>query len=66
VEKFTFEGTLVRYEVKLENEDVVTVLKPSLTEKWIDVGEKVTLSFDPEKAFVFAYPEAGLAEETAV
>jgi ABC-type Fe3+/spermidine/putrescine transport system ATPase subunit len=66
VEKITFEGTVVRYEVRLENQDSVVLIKPSLTEAWIDVGEAVTLSFAPEKAHVFAYPEAGLTEEISV
>ena len=66
IEKITFEGTSIRYEVRLENQDFVVVVKPSLTEKWFEIGEKVTLSFPSEKALVFAYPEAGLKEEIAV
>jgi hypothetical protein len=42
------------------------VIKPSLAEEWLDVGASITLSFAPEKAHVFAYPEAGLMEEIAV
>jgi ABC-type Fe3+/spermidine/putrescine transport system ATPase subunit len=66
IEKITFEGTVIRYVIRLESEDVVVVIKPSLTEKWFDVGSKLTLSFDPEKAHVFRYPEQGLAEEISV
>jgi ABC-type Fe3+/spermidine/putrescine transport system ATPase subunit len=66
VEKVTFEGTLVRYVVKLESQDSVVVVKPSLAEAWVDVGTTVTLSFESEKAHVFAYPEAGLMEEISV
>ena len=66
VEKITFEGTFVRYVIRLESQDPVVVVKPSLTEEWLDVGANVTLSFAPEKAHVFAYPEAGLMEEIAV
>jgi ABC-type Fe3+/spermidine/putrescine transport system ATPase subunit len=66
VEKITFEGTFIRYVCRLESEDVVVVIKPSLTEKWFDVGESITLSFQPEKAHVFSYPEAGLMEEIAI
>jgi ABC-type Fe3+/spermidine/putrescine transport system ATPase subunit len=65
VEKVTFEGTVMRYVIRL-NQDSFVVIRPSLTEKWIDVGENVTLSFPPEKTHVFAYPEAGLSEEIAV
>ena len=66
VEKVTFEGTLVRYVVKLESQDSVVVVKPSLAEAWVDVGTTVTLSFESEKAHVFAYPEVGLMEEISV
>jgi ABC-type Fe3+/spermidine/putrescine transport system ATPase subunit len=66
VEKVTFEGTLVRYVVRLENQDSVVVIRPSLAEEWIGVGEAVTLNFTPEKTHVFAYPEAGLTEEISV
>ena len=66
VEKVSFEGTLVRYVVKLESQDSVVVVKPSLAEAWIDVGATVTLSFSSEKTHVFTYPEAGLTEEISV
>jgi len=66
VERVTFEGTNIRYEVRLENQDLAVVVKPSLVGEWFNTGEKVTLSFPPEKAHVFAYPEAGLREEMAV
>jgi ABC-type Fe3+/spermidine/putrescine transport system ATPase subunit len=66
VKKITFEGTFVRYVIQLESRDSVVVIKPSLTEKWFDVGATVTLSFAPEKALVFSYPEAGLMEEISV
>ena len=66
IERITFEGTNMRYEVRLENEDLVVAVKPSLAGEWLDMGEKVTLSFSPTKAHVFSYPEAGLREELAV
>ena len=66
VEKITFEGTFVRYVVKLKSQDSVVVVKPSLAEAWYDVGTKVTLSFEAEKTHVFPYPEAGLMEEISV
>jgi ABC-type Fe3+/spermidine/putrescine transport system ATPase subunit len=66
VEKVTFEGTSMRYEIRLSSQDSVVVNRPSLTEEWIDVGKAVTLSFPPEKTHVFAYPAAGLMEEIAV
>jgi len=66
IEKITFEGTFVRYVVRLESQDSVVVIKPSLTEKWCDVGANVTMSFAPEKVHVFQYPETGLMEEISV
>ena len=66
VERTTFEGTNMRYEVRLKNQDLVVVVKPSLVEEWLSVGENVTVSFSPRKTHVFAYPEAGLREEVAV
>lgn len=66
VERVTFEGTNIRYEVRLENQDLVVIVKPSLIGEWFNTGEKVTVSFPPEKAHVFAYPEAGLKEEISV
>jgi ABC-type Fe3+/spermidine/putrescine transport system ATPase subunit len=66
VERLTFEGTNIRYEIRLENQDLIVVVKPSLIEEWFSTGEKVTVSFPPDKAHVFAYPEVGLREETAV
>jgi ABC-type Fe3+/spermidine/putrescine transport system ATPase subunit len=66
VSKITFEGTFMRYVIRLESEDSVIVTRPSLTEKWFEVGESITLSFEPEMAHVFPYPPSGLAEEISV
>lgn len=66
IEKVTFEGTNIRYEIRLENQDLVVIVKPSMIGEWLDIGEKVTLRFPLEKAHVFAYPEVGLREEIVV
>lgn len=66
VERVRYEGTNVRYEVRLENEDMIVVVRPSLTEEWFNSGDKVTVSFPSEKSYVFAYPSKGLREELAV
>lgn len=63
VEKITFEGTFVRYVIRLESQDAVVVIKPSMAEAWFGAATKVTLSFQTEKTHVFRYPEAGLTEE---
>jgi ABC-type Fe3+/spermidine/putrescine transport system ATPase subunit len=66
IEKITFEGTIVRYEIRLENGDRLVINRPSLTEDWVDVGEEVTVTYPIEKAHIFTYPEAGLTEEISV
>ncbi len=66
VEKTTFEGTIIRYEIRLDNGDRFVINRPSLTEDWFDVGEGVTITYPLEKAHLFPYPEIGLAEEISV
>ena len=66
IEKITFEGTIVRYEIRLENGDRLVINRPSLTEEWVDIGEEVTITYPLETAHLFAYPEAGLTEEISV
>ncbi len=66
IDKITFEGTIIRYEVRLDNGDRFVINRPSLTEAWIKTGEPVTITFPVEKAHLYPYPEAGLAEETRV
>jgi len=66
IDKVTFEGTFVRYVIKLESQDTVVVIKPSLAESWLEIGKKVRLSYSPEKTHVFAYPKAGLMDEITV
>jgi len=65
VERLRYEGTNMRYEVRLENEDVVVVVRPSLMEEWFNAGDQVTVSFPAAKSYVFAYPSHGLREELA-
>ncbi len=66
IEKTTFEGTIVRYEIRLENGDRFIINRPSLTEEWFKVGDNVTITYPLEKAHLFAYPEIGLSEEIKV
>ena len=66
IDRVTFEGTNIRYEIVLENEDKIVTVKPSMAEEWFKVGDKVIVSFPPEKTHVFLHPEAGLKEELAV
>jgi len=66
VERVTFEGTNIRYEIVMENEDRIVIVKPSMTEEWSKLNEKVSVSFLSEKTHVFQYPDTGLKEELAV
>ena len=66
IEKITFEGTFVRYVVKLLSHDTVVAIRPSLAEKWYEVGARVTLGFAAEKTHVFQRPDSGLMDEIAV
>jgi ABC-type Fe3+/spermidine/putrescine transport system ATPase subunit len=66
IERVTFEGTNIRYEIILENEDKIVIVKPSMSEEWFKLNEKVTVSFPSDKTHVFPYPEGGLREELAV
>jgi hypothetical protein len=66
VERVTFEGTNIRYEIVLENQDRIVIVKPSMAGKWVRTGERVSVRFSVENAHVFSYPETGLKEELAV
>ena len=66
IDKLTFEGTFVRYEIRLDNGDRLIINRPSLTENWERLGDEVTITYPIEKTHVFRYPEAGLSEEIAV
>ena len=66
VERVTFEGTNIRYEIRLKNQDMIVIVRPSMTGEWLHVEDEVTVSFPPEKAHVFEYPAQGLREEIAV
>jgi len=63
IEKVTFEGTMVRYEIRLENGDRLVTNKSSLSEKWVEIGDEVTITYPLDKARLFPYPEVGLSEE---
>lgn len=66
IERFRFEGTDVRYEVRLKNEDVVVIVRPALMGEWFNEGEKVTACFPTDKSYLFTYPSLGLRSELAL
>ena len=66
IDKTTFEGTIIRYEIRLENGDRFVINRPSLTEDWVQIGEEVTITYPIGKAHLFPYPENGLSDEISV
>ena len=66
IDKTTFEGTIVRYEIRLENGDRFVINRPSITEEWAQIGEEVTIAYPLEKVHLFPYPENGLSDEISV
>jgi ABC-type Fe3+/spermidine/putrescine transport system ATPase subunit len=66
VERITFEGSSIRYEIRLSNEEQVVVVKPTLSGDWLDPGEIVKVFLPVEYTHVFPYPDAGLKEELSV
>ncbi|UCB59944.1 MAG: ABC transporter ATP-binding protein [Candidatus Bathyarchaeota archaeon] len=63
VEKVRFEGTDIRYELRLANDDSVIVVRPSLGGEWFKHNDKITISFSPDKTHTFLYPPQGLLTE---
>ncbi|MFQ6068718.1 MAG: ABC transporter ATP-binding protein [Candidatus Bathyarchaeia archaeon] len=63
IEKVRFEGTNIRYEIRLVNDDSVIVVRPSLGAEWLKEADKVTVGFSPEKSHMFLYPPKGLRTE---
>lgn len=66
IENAIFEGTIVRYEIRLVNGDRFVINRPSLTEEWFKVGQEVTITYLKEKAHLFPYPPNGLSDEISV
>ncbi len=66
VERITFEGSSVRYEIRLSNDEIVVAVKPTLSGELLTSGEKVKVFLPVEYTHVFPYPESGLKEELSV
>lgn len=63
IEKVRFEGTDIRYEIRLTNDDSIIVVRPSLGGEWLRENDEITVSFSPEKSHMFLYPLKGLMTE---
>jgi ABC-type Fe3+/spermidine/putrescine transport system ATPase subunit len=66
VERITFEGSNIRYEIRLSNEELIVAVKPTLSGEWLKSGANVKIFMPVEYTHVFAYPEVGLKEELSV
>ena len=66
VERITFEGSTVRYEIRLPNDETVIAVKPTLSGELLKAGETVRVFLPVEYTHVFPYPEAGLKGELSV
>ncbi len=68
VERITFEGPNIRYEIRLINDALIVVIKSSMAGAWLGLGEEVTVFFPVEHTHLFPYPEGegGLKEEMSV
>lgn len=66
IEGFRFEGNNVRYEIRLQNDDFVVIVRPAIIGEWYNVGDEVTVTFPVEKSYVFSYPKRGLRTELAL
>lgn len=66
VDRITFEGSTVRYEIRLPNDEIVVAVKPTLAGELLKQGEKIKVFLPVEYTHVFPYPEAGLKEELSV
>lgn len=66
VERITFEGSSIRYEIRLDNEEMIVAIKSSLSGEWLNVGERAKVFMPVEFTHVFSYPETGLRDELSV
>jgi len=66
VERIRFIGGILRYEIRLVNDDIVTSRVPIEAEKKFEVGEKMAIRLDSAKTHVYRYPKEGLREAIRV
>lgn len=66
VERAKFVGWLNRFEVRLDNDDLVTVEKPVFEARPFNVGVHVTVRFKPDQVSVYRYPKRGLQRALAL
>lgn len=60
IESSKFISGYIRYEVRLDNGERIALRKVASRNHFFKVNERVTVSFNPEKALVYPYPEEGM------
>jgi len=67
IENKVFVGSIVRYEVRAENGELIVVKRPFASDalKW-NVGNRVNLIFSSHSVLLYPYPEKGLEKEISV
>jgi len=66
IERIRFIGGILRYEVRLLNDNVIAVRSMIGSNVKYEVGDKVSLRLDSGRIFVYPYPKEGLLEATKV
>jgi len=66
IERISFLGPFIRIEIILENGEEVSVKLPATIGYKFELGDRVTIYFEPSKIIVYSYPREGLAEELIV
>jgi ABC-type Fe3+/spermidine/putrescine transport system ATPase subunit len=66
IEKKVFVGSMIRYEVRTENGELI-IAKRSFSDasQW-DVGDRVNVAFPPNSVLLYPYPEEGLEKEISL
>lgn len=66
VERLTFEGSTVRYEIRLPNDEIVVAVKPTLSGEMLKLGDTLKVFVPVEYTRVFHYPGVSLKDELSV
>lgn len=66
IERIRFIGGIIRYEIRLVNDDIIAVRDTGESGQQFKEGKKVSIKFDPERIYVYPYPKEGLLEAIKV
>lgn len=66
IERIRFIGGVLKYEIRLVNDDIVVSRVPIEAEKKFEVGGKMAITLDRAKVHVYSYPKEGLREAIRV